>query len=256
MLARKKKNGLGAFVRVVAVVSLMVQSSNAQELKIRRVYKMPAIGLTYTIRTANWGDYLAVENTQPGSPTAIAGLEPGDLIARVNNIPVRSQASLSKAIAFAPPDSRFQVFDRRTRQWVQVNVRLRQNPGPGPDNGNVDDPNQPPPPGQGNDNGNGGNNGGNLPDNVAGVWRSSIGGTVQFFPGGFGQFSGSSNVPLFGNSNLTCTQRADGSIHFQYQQRNGARDQGHGVLQPAGPNRLQGYFVNRMGFRVNWTLTR
>jgi len=229
------------------VVSAAVPEVQAQDVvpKVRSVFSFNQIGLKYSVRGANWGNYLFVEQTQPGLGAALAGLEPGDLISRVNNFRVMNGATLRGAVDASPDVARFQVFDVRTNQWKRINVQVRQIGQPVPDNNAVPIP----------DPGNGG--AGNGPNqNLAGIWQSSLGGTIQFFPGPPQGFLAAANVPLFGSSDMFCTRNFDGSFSFTYQQRNGARDHGSGLLRPQGLNRLTGYFINGLGVQVNFVLTR
>ena len=233
-------------ILAASFVSLVV-SVQAQDVvpKVRSVFSFSQVGLKYSVRSASWGNYLFVEQTQPGRSAALAGLEPGDLISRVNNFRVVNGATLRGAVDASPDIARFQVLDLRTNQWKWINVRVRQVGQPVPDNNAAPVP----------DPGNGG--AGNGPNQIlAGIWQSSLGGTMQFFPGPPQGFSAVANVPLFGSSDMSCTRNFDGSFSFTYQQRNGARDNGRGLLRPQGLNRLAGYFINRLGVRVNFVLTR
>ena len=228
-------------ILVASFVSLLVSTAvsevQAQNIvpKLRSVFSFNQLGLKCSVRSANWGNYLFVEQTQPGLGAALAGLEPGDLISRVNNRRVMNGVTLRAAVDASPDVASFQVFDVRTNQWEWIDVQVRQIGQPDPGNGGV-------------------GNGPNL--DLTGIWQSSLGGTMQFFPGPPQGFLAVSNVPLFGSSDMFCTRDFDGSISFTYQQRNGARDHGSGLLRRQGLNRLTGYFVNSLGVQVSFVLTR
>ena len=192
------------------------------------------LGLTYTVSDlGTWNASINVQQTTPGLGCAVAGMEPGDQIWRINNQRVRTAAELQHLVAVSPNRARIKIKDIRTGQfqnrWVQVSQFVASPPAP-----------LPPVPGG--------------PD-LTGLWRSSLSGTMRFTPTPRG-FAGKSIVPFVGSSNMTCVKLNDGSYQFKYTNYSGVRDSGDGTLKFVGWNRIQGSVTSSSGIRANFILTR
>ena len=213
----------------------------AEEVRpaVRNVLHCAPLGLTYTIRTSNWGNHIFVEETKAGFACEIAGIEPGDWIWRINNQRVRSTAQLQFEIARSPNLAQFYVWDKRRHQWrfLQVQVSPIGQPLPPPP---PLPPPAPPVPGG--------------PD-LSGSWRSSLSGTMEFTLKPWG-FSGNSIVPFVGSSKMGCTRNNNGSYNFSYKNYSGVVDSGHGTLSFVGWNKIKGSVTSSSGIRAEFILTR
>lgn len=201
------------------------------------LYRQSLVGVQYIIKELSDGDtYLKIQRVNPASPAQRSGLQAGDWISRVGNTRVNSRARFDAAILAAPNRTTLRVWDQNSRQWTSIEIVLR----------SLGEPEPPDP------NGNGIN--GPNPHLIT-TWRSSLGGTIRFTRNQQ-QITGQALAPLAGWSDLFVTPNGDGSYHYTYQQRNGLRDSGHGKLTPRTPNTIDGYLINRLGIRVDFTLTR
>jgi len=202
------------------------------------VHTCARLGLIYTVSDlGTWNASIKVQQTTPGLGCAMAGLEPGDRIWRINNQRVMSKAKLQNAIANSPNPVLIKIKDKRTGGFVSKWVQLTQFAPPPPQL-----PPPPPPPGPG------------VPS-MLGTWRSSLGGTMTFTPAP-GGYSGNSIVPFVGSSRMTCTKLANGTYHFTYQNYAGVTDDGKGTLKFVGQNMIKGKVNSRSGISADFTLTR
>ena len=221
--------------------ALLICTAVAQvqaEIVPKILYRQPQVGVKYIIKELSDGrKYLKIQGVNPGSPAQRAGLQVGDWISKVENTRVNSQARFDAAVNAAPDRARFRVWDRNSRGWTSLNLELRSV-------GEPEDPN-------GNGNGNNGQN-----QRRISIWQSSLGGTVRFSSGNQQQIIGEANAPFAGRSDMFVTPNGDGSYNYTYQQRGGFRDSGFGKLTPRGWNTIDAYLVNRLGIRVDFTLTR
>lgn len=61
---------------------------------------------------------------EPGSPAALAGIEPGDVIVEANGTPVLHPKTLDEVVRKSGPSLKLMVVDPRTRQKTAVEVKL------------------------------------------------------------------------------------------------------------------------------------
>jgi serine protease Do len=68
-----------------------------------------------------------VSRVEAGSPGAKAGLEPGDVILEVNEIPLSSAQDLSGVLALVKPGDQIlaSIVDGRTRDRGSLQIKLR-----------------------------------------------------------------------------------------------------------------------------------
>ena len=73
------------------------------------------------------GQGVIITRVEPAGPGAKAGLEPGDAILEVNEIPLSSAQDLSGALALVKPGEQIlaTIMDGRTRQRGSLQIRLR-----------------------------------------------------------------------------------------------------------------------------------
>ena len=73
------------------------------------------------------GQGLIITRVEAGSPGARAGLEPGDVILEVNEMPLSSAQDLSAALALVKPGEQIlvSIVDGRTRDRGSLQIRLR-----------------------------------------------------------------------------------------------------------------------------------
>ncbi len=73
------------------------------------------------------GQGVMITRVEPGSPGAKAGLEPGDAILEVNEIPLSSPQDLSGALALVKPGEQIlaTIVDGRTRERGSLQIKLR-----------------------------------------------------------------------------------------------------------------------------------
>jgi len=123
---RKVKDGLGSQVK-----EFLVQPTKPGKMTVKVTVNNPAgggrsqvqeyaINVSKPSRQAEVG--LKVVLVFPQTPAAQAGLEKGDVIVRVNGIPVGSQADLTSALTRAGGNSRLEVLDGRTGSLSEVTV--------------------------------------------------------------------------------------------------------------------------------------
>jgi membrane-associated protease RseP (regulator of RpoE activity) len=123
---RKVKDGLGSQVK-----EFLVQPTKPGKMTVKVTVNNPAgggrsqvqeyaINVSKPSRQAEVG--LKVVLVFPQTPAAQAGLEKGDVIVRVNGIPVGSQADLTSALTRAGGSSRLEVLDGRTGSLSEVTV--------------------------------------------------------------------------------------------------------------------------------------
>ncbi len=65
-----------------------------------------------------------VTEVEPGSPAALAGIEPGDVIVEANGTPVLHPKTLDEIVRQSGPSLKLMVIDPRTRQKTPVEVKL------------------------------------------------------------------------------------------------------------------------------------
>ena len=65
-----------------------------------------------------------VTEVEPGSPAALAGIEPGDVIVEANGTPVLHPKTLDEVVRKSGPSLKLMVVDPRTRQKTAVEVKL------------------------------------------------------------------------------------------------------------------------------------
>ena len=221
--------------------ALLICTAVAQvqaEMVPKILYRQHQVGVKYIIKElSDGGKYLKIQGVNLGSPANRAGLQVGDWISKVENTRVNSQARFDAAVNAAPDRARFRVWDRNSRGWTSINLELR----------SIGEPQAP----EGNGNGNNGEN-----QRLMTIWQSSLGGTIRFSSGNQQQIIGVANAPIAGRSDMFLTPNGDGSYNYRYQQRGGFRDSGFGKLTPRGWNTIDAYLVNRLGIRVDFTLTR
>ena len=200
------------------------------------------LGLTYTVsEPGTWNASIHVQQTTPGLGCALAGMESGDQIWRINNQRVRTKAELQRLVAVSPTRARIKIKDIRTGQFQSKWVQVRQfvSPLPGAPLPGAPLPGAPVPGGH----------------DLTGLWKSSLSGTMNFTPTQWG-FAGNSIVPFVGSSTMDCRKLNDGSYRFTYRNYSGVADSGHGTLRFIGRNRIQGSVTSSSGIRANFILTR
>ena len=222
--------------------ALLISTAAAQvqaEMVPKILYRQSQVGVQYIVKELSDGaTYLKIQGINPGSPAKRSGLQVGDWISKVGYTRVSSRARFDAAVNAAPDRTTLRVWDKNSRRWTSIKIVLRSVGPPPIENGN------------GNGNGNNGQNQGLMT-----TWQSSLGGTIRF-SSNQRQIIGEANAPFAGRSDMILTPNGDGSYHYTYQQRGGFRDSGSGKLTPRNWNTIDAYLVNRLGIRVDFTLTR
>ena len=214
---------------LIAVNSTLTQA----EVIPKILHRQSKVGVRYIVKPLSDGEmYLKIQGVDPGSPAKRSGLQSGDWISRVGNVRVKSRDSFDEAIASAQDRTSFRVWDQNSRRWTSIDIVLSSAGQPAPPNPNADQ---------------------NL--DLIETWQSSLGGTIRFRHHR-GQMRGEAHTPLAGTSDLFLIANGDGSYNFTYQQRGGFRDSGHGRITPRDCRTMDAYLVNRLGMRVEFTLTR
>lgn len=227
--------------RIVATTfaGLLIAANVVQvqaEMVPKILYRQSQVGVQYIIKElSDGGTYLKIQGVNPQSPAKRSGLQAGDWISKVGNTRVSSRARFDAAVNAAPDRTTFRVWDKNSQRWTTVQIVLRSVGQPEPPHEN-------------------GNNGPN--QELLRTWYSSLGGTIRFRSGNRQQLLGEANAPIAGRSDMVLTPNNDGSYSYTYQQRGGFRDSGFGKLTPRDRNTIDAYLVNRLGIRVDFTLTR
>ena len=221
-------------IPVITGLLIAVNSTLTQADVIPKIlHRQSKVGVRYIVKPLSNGEtYLRIQGVDPGSPAKRSGLQSGDWISRVGNVRVKSRASFDAAIASAQDRTSFRVWDQNSRRWTSIDIVLSSAGQPAPPNPN-DYQN---------------------PDLIE-TWQSSLGGTIRFRHHR-GQMRGEAHTLLAGTSDLLLIANRDGSYNFTYQQRGGFRDSGHGRITPRDWRTMDAYLVNRLGIRVEFTLTR
>jgi serine protease Do len=70
-----------------------------------------------------------VEDVDPGSPAALAGLKPDDLIVYVDGIQVISIEAFNNIVDYCPPGTELTLEVQRGNKLETIKVRLMKRPG-------------------------------------------------------------------------------------------------------------------------------